>query len=66
MDKIAKSRSKNKIKGNIPQLYLKPSKKESLELKPSKIPKKNKLSLALLLYFLSENNFAAAGLDFLA
>ena len=40
MDKIAKSRSKNKIKGNIPQLYLKPSKKESLELKPSKIPKK--------------------------
>ena len=40
MDKIAKSRSKNKIKGNIPQLYLKPSKKESLELKPNKIPKK--------------------------
>ena len=40
MDKIAKSRSKNKIKGTIPQLYLKPGKKESLEIKPNKIPKK--------------------------
>ncbi len=40
MDKIAKTRSKNKIKGNIPQLYLKPNKKESIEIKPNKIPKK--------------------------
>ena len=40
MDKIAKSRSKNKIKGSIPQLYLKPNKKESIEIKPNKIPKK--------------------------
>ena len=40
MDKIAKSRSKNKIKGSIPQLYLKPGKKESLEIKQNKIPKK--------------------------
>jgi len=40
MEKIAKSRSKNKIKGNMPQLYLKAAKKELVELKPSKIPKK--------------------------
>ena len=40
MEKIAKSRSKNKVKGNIPQLYLKAGKKELVELKPSKIPKK--------------------------
>ena len=40
MDKIAKTRSKNKIKGNVPQLYLKPNKKESIEIKPNKIPKK--------------------------
>ena len=40
MDKIAKTRSKNKIKGNIPQLYLKPNKKESIEIKSNKIPKK--------------------------
>ena len=40
MDKIDKSRSKNKIKGSIPQLYLKPNKKESIEIKPNKIPKK--------------------------
>ena len=40
MELIAKSRSKKKIKGNIPQLYLKPIKKESIELKPNKIPKR--------------------------
>ena len=41
MEKIAKSRSKNKVKGSIPQLYLKPGKKELVEIKPNKIPKKN-------------------------
>ena len=40
MEKIAKSRSKNKVKGNVPQLYIKAAKKELVELKPSKIPKK--------------------------
>ena len=40
MEKIAKSRSKNKVKGSIPQLYLKPGKKELIEIKPNKIPKK--------------------------
>ena len=40
MEKIAKSRSKNKVKGSIPQLYLKPGKKELVEIKPNKIPKK--------------------------
>ena len=40
MDKIAKSRSKNKIKGMIPQLYLKASKKEVVDIKINKIPKK--------------------------
>ena len=40
MEKIAKSRSKNKLKGNIPQIYLKAGKKEFVEIKPNKIPKK--------------------------
>ncbi len=40
MEKIAKSRSKNKVRGNIPQLYLKAGKKEFIEMKPNKIPKK--------------------------
>ena len=40
MEKIAKSRSKNKSKGIVPQLYLRAQKKEAIELKPSKIPKK--------------------------
>ena len=40
MDKIAKSRSKNKIKGPVPQIYLKASKKEAIEIKINKIPKK--------------------------
>ena len=40
MEKIAKSRSKNKIKGVVPQLYLKAAKKESVEIKINKIPKK--------------------------
>ena len=39
MDKIAKSRSKNK-KGTIPQIYLKASKKEAGNIKINKIPKK--------------------------
>ena len=41
MEKIAKTRSKNKIKGNnIPQLYLKAAKKELVELKHAKISTK--------------------------
>ena len=40
MDKIAKSRSKNKIKGVVPQVYLKASKKEAADIKINKIPKK--------------------------
>ena len=40
MEKIAKSRSKNKIKGVVPQLYLKAAKKESVDIKINKIPKK--------------------------
>ena len=40
MDKIAKSRSKNKIKGIAPQLYLKAAKKEIIDIKINKIPKK--------------------------
>jgi hypothetical protein len=40
MDKIAKSKSKTKMKGIIPQLYLKPNKKEYIEMKNNKIPKK--------------------------
>ena len=40
MEKIAKSRSKNKSKGIVPQLYLRANKKEAIELKPNKIPKK--------------------------
>ena len=40
MDKIAKSRSKNKIKSPVPQIYLKASKKEAIEIKINKIPKK--------------------------
>ena len=40
MEKIAKSRSKNKIKGNMPQLYLKAAKKELVELKQAKITTK--------------------------
>ena len=40
MEKIAKTRSKNKVKGNIPQLYLKAAKKELVELKQAKITTK--------------------------
>ena len=40
MEKIAKTRSKNKIKSVVPQQYLKASKKESIEIKINKIPKK--------------------------
>ena len=40
MDKIEKSRSKNKIKGVVPQIYLKASKKEAADIKINKIPKK--------------------------
>ena len=40
MDKIAKSRSKNKTKAPIPQIYLKASKKEPIDIKINKIPKK--------------------------
>ena len=40
MDKIAKSKSKNKIKGIIPQIYLKAAKKEVIEIKINKVPKK--------------------------
>ena len=40
MEKIAKTRSKNKIKGVVPQLYLKASKKEAADIKINKIPKK--------------------------
>ena len=40
MDKIAKSKSKNKIKGIIPQIYLKAAKKEVVEIKINKVPKK--------------------------
>ena len=39
MEKITKTRSKNKNKGVEPQLYLK-AKKESVEIKINKIPKK--------------------------
>jgi len=41
MDKIAKSKSKNKVKGIIPQIYLKAAKKEVIEIKINKVPKKN-------------------------
>ena len=40
MEKIAKSKSKNKIKGIVPQLYLKAAKKEVIDIKINKIPKK--------------------------
>jgi hypothetical protein len=40
MDKIIKSRSKNKIREKIPSLYLKAAKKESIDIKINKIPKK--------------------------
>ncbi len=40
MDKIEKSRSKNKIKCVVPQIYLKASKKEAADIKINKIPKK--------------------------
>ena len=40
MDKIAKRRSKNKTKAPIPQIYLKASKKEQMDIKINKIPKK--------------------------
>jgi len=40
MDKIVKSRSKHKVKGVIPQIYLKASKKETVDIKINKIPKK--------------------------
>ena len=40
MDKITKSRSKNRIKAAVPQIYLKASKKEATDIKISKIPKK--------------------------
>ena len=41
MDKIIKSRSKNKIKEKIPSFFLKAAKKESFDIKINKIPKKN-------------------------
>ena len=40
MEKIVKTRSKNKIKSVVPQIYLKASKKESIDIKINKIPKK--------------------------
>ena len=40
MEKVAKTRSKNKIKSVVPQIYLKASKKESIDIKINKIPKK--------------------------
>ena len=40
MDKIIKTRSKNKIKTSVPQIYLKASKKEVINIKINKIPKK--------------------------
>ena len=40
MEKIVKTRSKNKIKSVVPQIYLKASKKESVDIKINKIPKK--------------------------
>ena len=40
MDKIVKSISKNKIKEKIPSLFLKAAKKESIDIKLNKIPKK--------------------------
>ena len=40
MEKIVKTRSKNAIKSVVPQLYLKASKKESIDIKINKIPKK--------------------------
>ena len=40
MDKIVKSRSKNKIKAAVTQIYLKASKKEAVDIKINKIPKK--------------------------
>ena len=40
MEKVVKTRSKNKIKNVVPQLYLKASKNESIDIKINKIPKK--------------------------
>ena len=40
MDKIFKSRSKNKIKSSVPQIYLKASKKKIIDIKINKIQKK--------------------------
>jgi len=41
MDKIVKSRSKNKIREKVPSIYFKAAKKESIDIKINKIPKKN-------------------------
>ena len=41
MDKLLKSRSKNKIREKVPSLYFKAAKKESIDIKINKIPKKN-------------------------
>lgn len=40
MEKIAKSKSKNKVRAPIPQIYLKASKKNQIDIKINKIPKK--------------------------
>jgi hypothetical protein len=41
MDKIVKSKNKNKIREKIPSLYFKAAKKELVDIKINKIPKKN-------------------------
>jgi len=41
MDKIVKSRSKNKIREKVPSIFFKAAKKESIDIKINKIPKKN-------------------------
>ena len=41
MDKIVKSKNQNKIREKIPSLYFKAAKKELVDIKINKIPKKN-------------------------
>jgi hypothetical protein len=41
MDKIVKSKNKNKIREKVPSLYFKAAKKELVDIKINKIPKKN-------------------------
>ena len=41
MDKIVKSKNKNKIREKVPSLYFKAAKKELIDIKINKIPKKN-------------------------